>query len=80
MAKKLIRACSVSMVTDLLKVLFSSFFFKHIFAQYLIFFVLYMLIIDQGDMMADSSSPKITGESVLSGCGKLSGIHHITLI
>ena len=23
--------------------------------------------------MADSSSPKITGESVLSGCGKLSG-------
>ena len=24
-------------------------------------------------MMADSSNPKITGESVLCGCGKLSG-------
>ena len=28
---------------------------------------------DKKLMMADSSSPKITGDSVLSGCGKLSG-------
>ena len=31
LAEKLIKACSVSMVTDLLKVLFGSFFFIHIF-------------------------------------------------
>ena len=51
-SKKLIRACSVSMVTDLLKVLFGSFFFIHIFAVYLIVFVLYAHIINQEDIIS----------------------------
>ena len=45
--KKLIRGCSISMVTDLLKVLFGSFCFIHAFAVYLIFFALYVLIVNQ---------------------------------
>ena len=40
-------ACCVSMVTDLLKVLFGRFFFTYIFAVFLIFFALYVLIINQ---------------------------------
>ena len=44
---EIIRECSVSMVTDLLKVLFGSFFSYIFFAVYLIFFALYMQIINQ---------------------------------
>ena len=40
------------MVTDLLKVLFDSFFFMHIFAVFLIFFALSVLIITQGDIIS----------------------------
>ena len=40
------------MGTDLLKVLFDSFFFIHIFAVYLMFFALYVLIINQGDIIS----------------------------
>ena len=39
----------MSIVTDLLKVLFGSFSFIHIFVVNLIFFALYALIINEGD-------------------------------
>ena len=44
---------------DLLKVLFGSFFFIHIFAVYLIFFTLYVLIINQGDIVSSYHSDLI---------------------
>ena len=47
-----IRACSVAMLTDLLKVLFGSLFFIYIFCCILIFIALYVLIIKQGDIIS----------------------------
>ena len=44
--------CSVSMVTDLLKVLFGSFFFIIFFAVYLTFFPLYEHIVNQEDIIS----------------------------